>query len=135
MSDLALVGDKKRNVDIQNDLFYVGLMVGGKTYQVNNPISSPNKESLAAVLSAVVAVNWPHVTGFELYRHNTNYVQNREFLMFCPVMEIMMGLQQTIQELTGKQSFRGAVPVKGSTENGENLQKMFDELKKAGKQV
>jgi hypothetical protein len=136
MSDLKLIGGaKKKNVNLESQLFYVALMVNGKTYHVQNPLSAPNQESLAAVMSAIVAINIPQVTGFELYRHNSDYEQNREFLMYCPVMDVMMGLQPTVQQLVGKQVFKAAVPVKGSTANGENLQALFDEAKKAGKQI
>lgn len=136
MSDLSIPGRaKKRNDQIDHELFYVTLMVNGKAYAIAAPIQSPNQESLAAVMSAIVAANLPQVTGFELYRHNPEYEQNRQFLMHCPVMEIMMSLQPVIQKAAGAQVMRSAVPVLGGKENGENLQQMFDELKKAGKQV
>jgi hypothetical protein len=136
MGEIEIPGRaKKRNEPVENELFYITLMVGQKRYAIETPISSPNRESIAAVMSAVVAANLPQVTGFELYACDTEYVGNRRFLMTCPVLEIMTGLQPILQKVAGAQVFRSAIPAFGAKEGGENLQAMFDELKKAGRQV
>lgn len=128
-------GNKKTNGQIPPKLFYVAFKVNGKTYHLETPITAPNQESVASVLTAIVTANMPQVAGFELYAHDTEYEQNRRFLMLCPVMEIMTSLQPLLQKMVGQQVMKAAIPVMGAKENGENLQKMFDELKKAGKQV
>lgn len=122
---------KKKN-ELENQFFFAGFMINEKTYILPQPFGAPNAESAAATLNAVVTANFPNVTGFELYRLNTAYENNRELLMVAPAMQVMMWAGPQLQALVGRQVLRAAIPVRPSKDNGENLSELYVEAKKNG---
>lgn len=133
MGEIPIIG-KKRN-ETKNEYFLAGFTVGLKTYVLPNPFGAPNKESAAAALGAIVTANFPNVSGFELYRVNPEYENDRELLMIAPIMQLMNWAGPQLQQLTGQQVLKAAVPVRQTPANGENLQKLMESAKKAGQQV
>lgn len=122
---------KKKNELVQ-EYFFAGFMISEKTYILPQPFGAPNAESAAATLNAVVTANFPNVTGFELYRLNTAYENNRELLVVAPAMQVMMWAGPQLQALVGRQVLKAAIPVRPSKDNGENLSELYKAAKESG---
>jgi hypothetical protein len=125
----------KKQTPLAQEFFIVGFMVGLKTYIIPQPFGAPNAASAAAALTAIVTANLPKITGFELYRYNTEYENNRELIMAVPVMQMMTWAAPQIEAITGQQTMKAAVQAKGASVNGENLKALYEEAKKQGAQI
>jgi len=130
------MGEKKKNDLGQSpELFIAGFMIGEKTYILPQPFGAPNQESAAATLTAVVTANYPNIAGFELYRYNTEYENNRQLIMIAPIMQVMTWANPQLAALVGKQVMKAAVPVRPSQVNGENLSELYKAAKENGMKV
>lgn len=128
------MSDKKKST-LEQEFFIVGFMVGLKTYILPNPFGSPNAESAAAALTAIVTANMPKITGFELYRYNKEYENNRELIMAVPVMQMSAWAAPQLEAIIGAQVMKSAVPVKSTGANGENVSLLYEAAKKQGAQI
>jgi hypothetical protein len=125
---------KKRNKP-QNSQFIIDFMVGGGKPDASVAVAAPNPESIAAVASIIVATNWPRLTGFNLYRRNTEYEYDREFLMHVPAMQMSVQFMPEINKAAGAQVMKAVIPVLPPKVDGEDLRKLADEARKDGRQI
>ena len=120
---------KKKN-KVVNDSYILEFLVGADKPPAMKACSAPNKESIAAVATIIVATNWPMITGFNLYRYNPAYEYDREFLMHVPAMQMMSQFMAEIKLAAGAQVMKGLVPVLPQKAEGEDLKKLSEEAKK-----
>lgn len=124
---------KKRNRP-QNVQFIIDFLAGGgKSATV--ACSAPNQESIAAVATVIVATNWPNLVGYNLYKYNTEYEYDREFLMHVPAMQMAVQFMPDINKACGAQIMKGVIPVVASKAEGEDLRKLADQAKKDGRNL
>lgn len=125
---------KKTNKPV-NSAYIIDFLVGGGKPNASVAASAPNKESMAAVATIIVATNWPNLIGFNLYKHNPEYDYDREFLMHVPAMQMSVQFMAEINKACGAQVMKGVIPVLPSKAAGEDLRKLADDAKEKGRQI
>lgn len=125
---------KKKNKPV-NSQYIIDFLVGGGKPNATVAVAAPNKESIAAVATILVATNWPNLVGFNLYARNPEYDYDREFLMHVPAMQMASMFMADINKAVGMQIMKGVVPVVASKVEGEDLKKLSDQAKKDGRQL
>lgn len=97
---------------------------------VRAPLSAISMESLSSMASIFVATNWPNVHGYNIYN-----AEGTEILEMVNVIAFTNHFLKPIQQIAGTQVLKSAVPVMGAGANGENLQKLMEEAKAAGRLI
>lgn len=95
---------------------------------VRAPLSAISMESISHMASVFVAMNWPNVYGYNIYN-----AEGTEILEMVNVVLFTNHFMKTIQEIAGSQVLKSAVPVIGTGAGGENLVRLMEEARKAGR--
>lgn len=103
------------------------------------PLSAPNKDSLLAVATIIVAANIQHLYGFNAYlaedpncRHDDLApCKDLQFIAHVPAMDIMAQISGILQKGAGRQLLTAAIPVKGT--NSQNLRELLDAINREKK--
>lgn len=95
---------------------------------VRAPLTSISLESISHMASIFVAMNWPNVYGYNIYN-----ADGTELLEMVNVVAFTNHFMPSIQQIAGAQVLKSAVPVIGAGEGGENLVKLMEEARKAGR--
>jgi hypothetical protein len=106
--------------------FLVEILVLDKA--VRAPLSSISMESISHMATIFVAMNWPNVYGYNIYN-----ADGTELLEMVNAVAFTNHFMKSIQQIAGSQVLKAAVPVVGTGAGGENLVKLMDEAKKAGR--
>jgi hypothetical protein len=106
--------------------FLVEILVLDKA--VRAPLSSISMESISHMAAVFVAMNWPNVYGYNIYN-----ADGTELLEMVNAVAFTNHFLKSIQQIAGSQVLKAAVPVIGAGADGENLVKLMDEAKKAGR--
>lgn len=110
----------------EGNSYMVELIVMGKSVRI--PAAKVYSiESLLAVCSIVVATNYPNVQAFNILTED-----GETMLHEVHPTPLIMFAAPTIQQITGQQPLKMAVPVV-STVKPEDFQKMVDDAKAKGK--
>jgi lipoate synthase len=110
----------------QKKTYLVEILVLDKA--VRAPLSAISLESISHMASIFVAMNWPNVYGYNIFNET-----GTEVLEMVNVVAFTNHFMKTIQQIAGSQVLKSAVPVIGSGEQGENLVKLMEEARKAGR--
>jgi len=98
--------------------------------RVRAPLSAVSLESITSMANIFVATNWPNVHGFVVYNED-----GTEVLVVVDGTAFANHFANSILQVTGRQVLKGAVPVIGATEKGQDLVNLMDEAKRRGKQM
>lgn len=98
--------------------------------RVRAPLSAVSLESITSMATIFVATNWPNVHGFIVYNEDAS-----EVLAVVDGTAFANHFANSILQVTGRQVLKGAVPVIGATEKGQDLVNLMDEAKRRGKQM
>jgi lipoate synthase len=110
----------------QKKTYLVEILVLDKA--VRAPLSAISLESISHMASIFVAMNWPNVYGYNIFNET-----GTEILEMVNVVAFTNHFMKTIQQIAGAQVLKSAVPVIGAGEQGENLVKLMEEARKAGR--
>lgn len=108
--------------------YWIELIVLGKAIRIPaRQIYS--LEGLIGLCSVIVSTNYPNVQGFNILS------EDQETLLHeVHPTGLLIAAAPIIQQITGQQPLRAAVPVISSA-NGENLQKMIDDARTKGRLI
>lgn len=115
-----LVAKKERKT------YLVELLVLDKA--VRAPLSSIGLDSISHMAAIFVATNWPNVHGYNIYSEDGS-----DILEMVNVMSFTAHFHKTVTQIAGAGVLKSAVPVIGAGAKGEDLVKLMEEAKKAGR--
>lgn len=98
--------------------------------RVRAPLSAVSLESITCMATIFVATNWPNVHGFIVYTEDGS-----EVLAVVDGTAFANHFANSILQVTGRQVLKGAVPVIGATEKGQDLVNLMNEAKNRGKMM
>lgn len=120
MVEVAQYKEPKRTTE--GERYMVELVVGGRAVRIpSGKIYS--MESLIATCGIVISTNYPNVSGFNILTFD-----GETLLHEVHPTPLFMAAAPIIQQMTGQQPFRSAVPVVGTAKPGE-VEKMFEDAR------
>lgn len=97
---------------------------------VRAPLTAISLESISQMASIFVAMNWPNVYGYNIYN-----ADGTELLEMVNEVLFTNHFLKPIQQIAGSQVLKAAVPVVGAAAGGEDLVKLMEEARKAGRLI
>lgn len=127
--------EKGAPIDPKNlQVFWIELniLARGSAYPVGFPfrIEAHSKEEAAHYALFILATQWPNVTGY-----NVRSADQKTILETCNGGKLMALLMKPLQEMTGMQPFKTAVPVLETAAKGVDLKNLYDEARKSGRVI
>lgn len=112
----------------ESEGFVIELVVSGKSVRV--PSRCYNQESASHTALAMLALNYPNVSGYNLLTQD-----GETLLEEVHPTPLMIHASPIIQQITGQQPLRMAVPIVASKNSEGEFKKMLDGVKAAGKLI
>ena len=107
--------------------YWVELIVTGKPVRI--PAANIlSVEGLIGMVSCMVALNFPNVSGFNILSEDQSTLLHE-----VHPMGLMMAAAPTIQQITGQQNLKAAVPIVASQNSEAEFKKMVADAKVRGK--
>ncbi len=111
----------------EGKFYWIELIVQGKPVRV--PAAKIySVESLVGMVSCLVALNYPNVSGFNIID-----ADEKTLLHEVHPTGLMMAAAPIIQQITGAQNLKAAVPIVASQNSEAEFKKMVEDARTRGK--